>query len=189
MTGSVPNREYARMNAQSKEQRSLLLVGYGNTSRRDDGVAAYILEGLLSRLGLEMDELGGEDDVDLSPGLKVLFLHQLSPELAELAAGYETVIFVDAHVEGSGWEPLSWQPVVAVVEAGMVGHHLKPGVVIALAERLYGHRPNAFLLSVLGHDFDFGEVLSPQTAHLADQAIERLTEMVAALGPAAIDGR
>ena len=47
----------------------------------------------------------------------------------------------------------------------MMGHHLKPGVVVALAESLYGHRPEAFLLSVLGNDFDFGEALSPQTSH------------------------
>jgi hydrogenase maturation protease len=177
------------LSEQSEIQGSLLLVGYGNTSRRDDGVAAHILEGLLSRLGLNADEIGGEDDVDPRPGLKVLFLHQLSPELAELAAGFETVVFIDAHVEGAGWEPLSWQPVVPVVEAGMVGHHLKPGVVIALAERLYGHKPSAFLLSVLGHDVDFGEALSVETARLADLAIDRLSEMVAALGPTSVDGR
>lgn len=177
------------MSDQCVNEKSLLLIGYGNTSRRDDGVAAYILERLLSRLGLNADELGGEDDVDPGPGIKVLFLHQLSPELAELAARYETVVFVDAHVEGSGWEPLSLQPVPPVVEAGMVGHHLKPGVVIALAERLYGRKPEAFLLSVLGHDFDFGESLSAETARLADQAVERLSDMVAALGLARNGGR
>ncbi|MHB1318391.1 MAG: NTP transferase domain-containing protein [Anaerolineae bacterium] len=177
------------MSDQGAAGKELLLIGYGNTSRRDDGVAAYILEGLLSRLGRQVGEPGGEDGIDLAPGIRALFLHQLSPELAELAAAYETVVFIDAHVEGSGWEPLSWQPVAAVMEAGMVGHHLKPGVVIALAERLYGHRPNAFLLSVLGHDFAFGESLSPDTARLAEQAIDRLTEMVAAMGAGALDGR
>jgi hydrogenase maturation protease len=164
------------------EQRTLLLVGYGNTSRRDDGVAADILEGLLARLGMNADAIGGEDDIDASTGLKVLFLHQLGPELAELAAQYETVVFIDAHVEGSGWEPLSWQPVSSEVDAGMIGHHLKPGVVVALAERLYGRRPDAFLLSVLGSDFDFGETLSNETAELAGRAIECLLQVVIGRG-------
>ena len=46
------------MTDQDTVSRSLLLVGYGNTSRRDDGVAAYILRGLLSRLGLDADAVG-----------------------------------------------------------------------------------------------------------------------------------
>jgi Ni,Fe-hydrogenase maturation factor len=145
-------------------------------------VAADILEGLLARLGMDAEAIGGDDDIDASCGLKVLFLHQLGPELAELAAEYETVVFIDAHVEGSGWEPLSWQPVGPAVEAGMIGHHLKPGVVIALAENLYGHRPEAFLLSVLGRDFDFGEALSAETSILAGQAIERLLQLVVERG-------
>ena len=164
------------------EPRTLLLIGYGNTSRRDDGVAADILEGLLARLGMGAEAIGGEDDIDASAGLKVLFLHQLGPELAELAAQYATVVFIDAHVEGSGWEPLSWQPVSPEVEAGMIGHHLKPGVVVALAEKLFGRRPDAYLLSVLGSDFDFGETLSSETSELAGRAIERLLQLVSERG-------
>jgi len=160
------------------EERSLLLVGYGNTSRRDDGVAARILEGLLARLGLDGPQITGEDDLDAGHGLRLLFLHQLAPELAELVAGYDTVVFIDAHVEGSGWEPLSWQRLGPAVEAGMVGHHLKPGVVLALAERLYGCSPEAYLLSVLGHDFDFGESLSEETSALAERAVDRLEQLV-----------
>ncbi|NLT74433.1 MAG: hydrogenase maturation protease [Chloroflexi bacterium] len=158
--------------------KSLLLVGYGNTSRRDDGAAAHILESLLLRLGMSPEVIGGDDDIEPGPGLKVLFLHQLAPELAELVAQYDTVVFIDAHVDGAGWAPLCWQPIEAAVEAGMVGHHLKPSVVVALAESLYGARPDAFMLSVLGHDFNFGEELSPETQTLAQEAVDRLVQVV-----------
>lgn len=162
---------------------SILLVGYGNTSRRDDGVAAHILQSLLGRLGMDSDSIGGEDSLEPSPGIKVLFLHQLAPELAELVAQYDTVVFIDAHVEGSGWDDMSWQPVAPAVEAGMIGHHLRPGVVVALAQSLYGGAPDAYMLSVLGHDFDFGEAISPQTGELAERAVNRLEELIRAQGP------
>jgi hydrogenase maturation protease len=161
--------------------RTLLLVGYGNDSRRDDGVAAHILRGLLATLGVDA-HIGGEYDVDCGARLKAMFLHQLAPELAEVAAAYDTVVFIDAHVDTVEWDPVSWRPVDAVVEAGMLGHHLKPGVIVALAETLYGRRPTAYLLSVLGHDFDFGEILSAETADLAEQAVARLQELVRSHG-------
>jgi len=161
---------------------SILLVGYGNTSRRDDGVAAHILRCLLSRLGMDSDSIGAEDSLEPGPGIKVLFLHQLAPELAEMVSQYDTVVFIDAHVEGSGWEDMSWQPIAPAVEAGMIGHHLRPGVVVALAQSLYGSMPNAYMLSVLGHDFDFGEALSPETGELAEQAVNRLEELIRAQG-------
>lgn len=164
------------------EARSLLLVGYGNTSRRDDGVAAYILRCLLSRLGMDADSIDAEDSLEPGPGIKALFLHQLAPELADLVSQYDTVVFVDAHVEGSGWDDVCWQPIAPSVEAGMIGHHLKPGVVVALAQSLYGSTPKAYMLSVLGHDFDFGETLSPQTSELAEQAVYRLEELIKAQG-------
>ncbi|MGI6368033.1 MAG: hydrogenase maturation protease [Anaerolineae bacterium] len=168
--------------ASSVMAQSLLIVGYGNDSRRDDGVAAHILVRLLERLGLGEDEIGGDDELDPEPGLKVLFLHQLAPELAELAAEYETVVFVDAHVPEAGWDPLSWQSVESAVEGGMVGHHLRPGTVIALADQLYGQKPQAYLLSVQGHDFDFGWTLSPETEALAERAVDKLLQLVAERG-------
>ncbi len=161
---------------------SLLLVGYGNTSRRDDGVAAFILQSLLARLGLDVDRIADDAEVDVSAGLKVLFLHQLAPELAQLIAEYGTVVFVDAHVDSAGWEPFSWRSVEPSMDAGMVGHHLKPGMLLALAESLYGNRPETFLLSVQGHDFDFGEELSDETLPLAEQAIDCLFDLARARG-------
>jgi hydrogenase maturation protease len=161
---------------------SLLLVGYGNSSRRDDGVAEHILQRLLVALGLDPDSLADEDEDEQRPGLRAILVHQLAPELAELAWRYDTLVFLDAHVAGVGWEPVEWQAIEPAIQGGMSGHHLKPGVILSLCETLYGQRPEAYMLSVLGHNFDFGETLTDETSALADQAVEKLLGLVAASG-------
>lgn len=167
---------------------SLLLIGYGNSSRRDDGVAEHILRRLLAALDLDPESLMSEQEEEQRPGLRAVLVHQLAPELAELAWRYDTVVFLDAHVAGAGWDPLAWQAIEPTVQGGMSGHHLKPGVIVSLCETLYGRSPQAFMLSVLGHNFDFGETLTAETSKLADQAVQRLLELVAAGGAASRAG-
>lgn len=168
----------------TRKPATVMLIGYGNSSRRDDGVAEHILRRLLAELGLDPDTLTAEDESEQRPGLRALLVHQLAPELAETASRYDAVVFIDAHVEGSGWDPVAWQTIAPTIQGGMSGHHLKPGVILSLCETLYGRRPTAYMLSVLGHDFDFGETLTAETSRLADQAVLRLLEIVAVEGPA-----
>ena len=75
-----------------------IIIGYGNIYRADDGVAFAIINELRRQLGQKLleegdtglDELTGENDS--------IFLLQLVPEIMELLAGYNKIIFVDAHV-------------------------------------------------------------------------------------------
>jgi hydrogenase maturation protease len=60
-----------------------LIIGYGNQSRRDDGVGWFILE-QLAALNLP--------NVELETG------HQLEIEAAETISRYDAVIFVDAAI-------------------------------------------------------------------------------------------
>ena len=113
----------------------------------------------------------------------MISLHQLAPELAETLAMHERVIFLDAHVSAFDWEPVHWAKVEPVYEPGMVGHHLKPSVVLALCQTLYGAAPEGYTLSVEGQDFDFGEDLSSQTSVWADVAVERLVGFLSVSKP------
>lgn len=161
---------------------SILLIGYGNISRRDDGVALHIVRRLRERLGLPLQEALDEEELALAPGVTCMFLHQLAPELAESVAEYEAVVFLDAHVGDAGWPPVHWQPVGVAYQSGMNGHHLKPATILALAQGLYGRCPQGYVLSVLGEDFDFGDQLTPATSARADLAVDRLEELIRACG-------
>jgi hydrogenase maturation protease len=120
----------------------LLVIGYGNELRRDDGVGPHVARAVAA---------WGER------GVRALAVHQLTPELTEDIAGAEEVVFVDAAAE------LSFAPVAAAASGALTEHACGPAALLALAEALYGRRPAAWLLTVPARDLDFGEGLSPET--------------------------
>jgi len=173
---------FARGESLALDISSLLIVGYGNTSRRDDGVALHVLRRLRAVLGLSLDDWEANSSLCPDGGarkpLAMICMHQLAPEMAELVAQYDAVIFMDAHVAAAGWEPVAWQELCPAYQTGLVGHHLKPSVILALSRSLYGHSPRGYTLSILGHDFDFGETLSPETSDLAGEALFLLLGLI-----------
>lgn len=156
----------------------VLLIGYGNASRRDDGVALHVLNRLRESWGRPAltaaddgwDELGGTRDT--------LFLQQLTPELAATVAQYDRVIFLDAALPAAE-EAVRVERVASGYRLAAISHHLEPGALLALSERLYGKTPEGYLVSVRGADFDFGEELSPETAEAVPVAAQRVQALIA----------
>src|SRR5512138_3332741 len=65
-------------------QPRTLVLGYGNTLRGDDGVGWRVAEAFAR----------------IAPDVEVRAVHQLSPELAEVASHYDAAVFVDAAADG-----------------------------------------------------------------------------------------
>jgi hydrogenase maturation protease len=151
----------------------VLVIGYGNPSRQDDGVGLAVVNGLRERAGqVPLDE-GDDGFDDLGHSLDTLFLQQLSPELAETLAEYDHVVLVDAHF-GIYPELIHRTELDPQVGPAIVSHHFKPGTLLALAQQLYGRAPTAELISVRGFSFDFTSELSPQTAAGVAQVVDKL---------------
>jgi hydrogenase maturation protease len=148
-----------------------LVIGFGNPSRRDDGVGLAVVNGLRAHLGLPLLDEGADGFDELGGTLDTLFLQQVGPELAETLAGYDRVFFVDAHA-GNYPELVHRESLEANSGRSLVSHHMKPGQLLALAAQLYGASPAAELLSVRGLDFDFGSELSPITATGISQVVD-----------------
>ena len=163
----------------SVEGRSLI-IAYGNPSRRDDGVGFHVLNALREELGRK--PLSVEDDGadELGMPIDTLCLHQLAPELAETVAEYDVVVFVDAHVPGAYPEPIREEAVGTECSLGPVTHHMKPEMIMAVTRALFGRAPDGWLVSVKGHDFDFGVELSDRTAALVPEAAGRVRARVVA---------
>ncbi|WP_298440124.1 hydrogenase maturation protease [Geobacter sp.] len=143
----------------------VLLIGYGNVLRRDDG-AGVALAGIVAR--------GAGSEV------RVIETQQLLPELAaELAApGVTGAIFCDARPAGPpDGEPVRLSRIAPAFGGSSLGHHLDPEALLALAEHLYGAAPPAWLVTVAGHDFGHGEGFSPEVR----DALATAEEMVRAL--------
>jgi hydrogenase maturation protease len=161
--------------------KKTLVIGYGNIYRRDDGVGAAVVNRLRQTQGrpaLQEDQDGFDQ---LGEMVDSVLVHQLVPELAELLAGYDLVVFVDAHVT-SVPEAIREEAVDAVYRPVSTSHQLHPGTLLALAREMTGRHPQGILLSLRGHDFDFGEGLSDQTEGNVGPAVQRILDLTAAAG-------
>ena len=150
--------------------KKILLLGYGNPDREDDGVAWHILRALAVKMGLPAPD-SYEDDFPEDSQIDFAFHLQLTPEMAEDIAGYEYVCFMDAHT-GNISEPVRLINVESEFQNSPFTHHLTPQSLMSMCETIYKKRPDAALLSVLGHRFLFTRELSEETASLVPQAVE-----------------
>ncbi|MGC8794987.1 MAG: hydrogenase maturation protease [Bryobacteraceae bacterium] len=140
---------------------NVLVIGYGNPLAGDDGAGWRAAEALAA-----------------SPAgarARVLTCRQLTPELAAEAAGAALVIFLDASVEIPPGA-VSCQRLEPVAGSGPFSHHLTPGALLTLAERLYGQRPEAVLFSIGARSFS-----SPNLSPEVENALPPLLEEVQAL--------
>lgn len=137
----------------------ILVIGYGNPGRGDDGLGPYVTGALV-----RWQELAAvRCEID----------YQLAVEHAAMVAEADIVVFVDAATEGPA--PFALLPATPESDRTFSSHSVSPGQLLGLARDLFHARPQAWLLAVRGQDFaPFTEVLSPVAQAHADAAIEFL---------------
>jgi hydrogenase maturation protease len=131
---------------------NVLVIGYGNPGRRDDGLGPA-LAAAVERLGIA--------------GVKVDSDYQLTVEDAAAVAEHDLVLFADAACSGAG--PFALRRVEPGSAVTFSSHSVQPDGVLALARDLFGATPSAYLLTIRGYAFnEFGEGLSEEAqANLA----------------------
>jgi len=149
-----------------------VVIGYGNPVRSDDGFGWHASR-LLARA------LAGED-------VEVIICHQLTPEVAERLSRSNRAVFIDADCQGAPGEIhcLELQPESA--DPPSFTHTCTPCGLLSSAERLYGHRPEAWAITVSAQTFDFGDTLSPAVAAALPKVVDlvrQFTAWVRAEGP------
>lgn len=141
-----------------------LVIGYGNTLRRDDGVGVEVA---LAVAAMNL------------PGVNVIARHQLVPELAEPISQADTVIFVDADVAATGRPGL--RPIEAAPAGQTFAHAANPRSLLALSREVFGGNPIAWSLAVPVEDFSFGFGLSPRSEKALDAAVKLIEQFAAGL--------
>lgn len=157
----------------------ILVLGYGNPDREDDGVAWHILARLAVLLGQPVPP-GPEDPFDEHLPVTLLFSLQLTPDMTETISQFDYVWFVDAHT-GRVPSEMHIEPVQPQFQASPFTHHFTPQSCLSLAQALYNHSPSCELISVRGYSFGFNRQLSPHTRALADQAADHLFTQISSL--------
>jgi hydrogenase maturation protease len=144
----------------------VLIIGFGNPLRSDDGVGWRAAEELERKLS--------------GRGVEVITSHQLTPELAEAVSQSTVIFFLDARCGVPGTVTCSPVRPQAPIEA--FSHQLSPGAVLGLAQELYGQAPVAFTFSIFGECFDPGEGLSPQVTKNLPDLVARVAALACASG-------
>ena len=139
------------------EAFDFLVIGYGNTLRRDDGVGPRVA-GAVAVLKL--------------PGVRTLACQQLSPEHAGDISRARTVVFVDASVEAS--EEVGLRRIEPGETTQLMAHAADPRTMLALARDVFGNVPRAWLLTIPALKTGFGETLSPETQHHFEKAVHQI---------------
>jgi hydrogenase maturation protease len=153
-------REAARDAVIAAELRPrVLVIGYGNSLRSDDGIGCRVARELQSRLD--------------GPRVEVIECRQLAPEMAEKIRGAALVIFVDAAAEGS---PGEWRHhrLHAEDASPTFSHAPAPAALLALAADLYGAAPEGHLFTVCGSSFGYGEDFSPDVARALPSVVSEI---------------
>jgi Ni,Fe-hydrogenase maturation factor len=147
----------------------IIILGYGNVDRQDDGIAWHVLCALANRLGRPLPDVPGEGFEASSQNPDLLFMTQLVPEISETLADYDLACFIDAHT-GNIAADLAFEEIQGSYKAAPFTHHMTPQTCLSLAGTLFGHQPRGFLVTVRGYEFQFTPTLSTRSAPLADQA-------------------
>lgn len=149
----------------SEPTRRILVIGYGNPGRRDDGLGPA-LAARLEALAL--------------PGVTVESDFQLAIEHAQLAAQHEVVVFADAAADTDLDAPFYLRPVPPAPGAPGFSHSISPQAVLHLAAQCFGAHPRGWLLGIRPEDLtSFAEGLTPEAEMNLGAALEGLRAAIA----------
>ena len=142
---------------------TLLIIGYGNALRGDDGAGIRAATMIAERL-------------PKSRHLRVMVSHQLTPELVDDIAVASQVVFIDACAAGERNAKLHIERIGCDEQDDGLGHHADPARLLGLVGRLGGSVPEAWVVGIPAFCFAAGESISPETAQRIDDAVALFSE-------------
>ena len=142
--------------------RDLLVIGYGNELRGDDGVGPRVARSVAALA---------------RPGVRAVAAHQLTPEMAELVHEADGVVFVDARVDAAAVDVHAMTPTSM---SGGWGHTSDPRWLMSLTRAVYGHAPPAWLVTIPATDLGRGERLSEEATRGMAEALRRVLALLEA---------
>jgi hydrogenase maturation protease len=125
----------------------ILVYGYGNPGREDDGLGQALVE--------KLEEWVNREGIS---GIAFDSNYQLNIEDAEIISNHDIVIFADASVEDI--KDFELTEVDGVNNVIFTTHAASPGYIVKLCVDLFGKAPKVMLLHIKGYNWAFKEGLS-----------------------------
>jgi len=136
----------------------ILLYGYGNPGRQDDGLGPVLVE--------EIEQLqfpGVETDANYQPQI----------EDAAQIVQYDLVIFVDTTVEEV--DDFFVRRLEPAKKITFTSHLVKPESILAMCEDMYKKIPVAWLIGVRGYEFEYSEGFTDRASVNYKRALDFIT--------------
>ena len=148
----------------SAREGRVLVLGYGNPGRQDDGLGPAAIA--------EIESMG-------LPNVTAFDNYQLNIEDAIDVAAHDIGWFVDAARIGPS--PYSVRVVSPLPTIEFTSHIVRPEAILAIARQCYGVAPQAFLLAIRGYEFEFIEALTLDAKDNLDAALDMLVDRIRTL--------
>ena len=153
------------MTGASADTPHVLVYGYGNPGRQDDGVGIAVVDAL---------EAWARDGA--RPWLTFDRNYQLNAEDALAVSACDVVIFVDASRDQA--EGILLRPVEPSRSVTFSTHAMEPESVLALCRDLYGVTPRALLLTVRGCSWEPAAEMTAEARKNCDNAASFLAPLL-----------
>ena len=141
-------------------EKGLLVIGIGNSGRRDDGLGWKFTELLAQSVPEKAD---------------YEYRYQLQVEDVLLVCQYKKVIFADAsHAAISGGFELS--SCLPAAHYFFSSHAQSPETILYLAQELYQKEPAAWTMAISGQNWGLGTQLSPAAKENLEKALHFMRE-------------
>lgn len=141
----------------SHDKKTVLVYGFGNPGRQDDGMGPALADEI-EKLRLSF--------VDTDSG------YQLNIEDAELIKTYDLVIFLDTTVENV--EEFRVKRVEPLKKIGFTNHQVNPETIAFLCNELFGSNPSIWLIGIRGYAFNYTEGLTKKAKNNYLRALDFL---------------
>ncbi len=152
--------------------KRVLVYGYGNPGRQDDGLGPALIQML---------------EGEVIPGVETDCNFQLQIEDAMAVSQSDAVIFVDASFDGG--EPFTFGELEPSVDIAFTTHAMSPASVLALCHELYQKSVPAYLLGIRGYEWEPLEGLTPTARRNLESAFSFIRSKLDEMMEGSIDGK
>jgi hydrogenase maturation protease len=143
----------------------ILIYGYGNPGREDDGLGIELVN------RLETWAAGNQ-----FTGIKFDNNYQLNIEDAEVISKQDLVIFVDASEEDI--EDFCFSVVDGTGKLAFTTHSASPGYILKLCQELFQKSPIVLLLHIKGYAWNLKEGISQQALNNLESAYSYMVDFL-----------
>lgn len=147
------------------KEPKILIFGYGNPGRQDDGLGVAIAERIegwarqVSKTNIEVDSN-----------------YQLNIEDASNISEYDIIYFIDASKEDI--DSFIIEEVSPSAKEEFTTHSASPGYILDLCHKIYRKYPQVYLLHVKGYEWEFMEEMTEKAKNNLEKASQFLKKKI-----------